>query len=192
MALAVLSVGVGLVRRNRWSVRQDIDIAAPLTTVRPLIETLRRWPEWLPSMRELDPHARRSYSGPQEGVGSSASWLGTTVGMGRMTVISSTPGALVLEEAIESDTVNAQATFTFSQSATGTHVTWVDEGTLPRPFGSYFTREVESELTSAMGNGLAKLKSLTEAEEARARAQAESDRAKAEQARAAADAGISP
>ena len=171
VGITTLVVVVGLVRANRWSVRQEIDIAAPASLIRPRVDSLQRWQEWLPSLKELDPKARHSWAGPQEGVGSSWSWLGTELGRGKLTVVQSNPNVLVLDGEIESETVNAQSTLTFAATATGTHITWLDEGSLPRPFGSYFKDSVEKQLNDYFGNGLAKLKSVSEAEQVRLVAQ---------------------
>jgi hypothetical protein len=86
------------------------------------------------------------------------------MGRGRLEIVEASPALGVkLDEAIESETVNAHASLLFSADATGTRVTWVDEGTLPPVLGGYFRGMIEAMLGTNFENGLKKLKTVVEA-----------------------------
>ncbi len=163
---AVLFVVVlGLVLPRRWEVTQSIVIDASPARIHPFIAGFRNWQEWAAWSKDLDPQVRNTYDGEEVGVGSKWSWLGSKMGHGRMEVISADPRTGVeIDEAIESETVNAHSSFTYSAvSGGGTRVTWVDTGKLPLPLGGYFRGSVEHQLSGYFQRGLEALKQKVEA-----------------------------
>ena len=91
-------------------------------------------------------------------------WLGPKMGRGRIEIVASDPRrGIDLDEAIESDVVNAHASLTFVAEGEGTRVTWRDEGTLPLIAGGFFRGTVEEMLNTHFAAGLLKLKTAVEA-----------------------------
>lgn len=70
-------------------------IRAPPSTIFPHINNLHSWDEWSP-WAKLDPNAKNTFEGPDEGVGAKLSWDGNKeVGTGSMTIIESVPDNLI-------------------------------------------------------------------------------------------------
>ena len=164
LAIALgLFLGVGLVLPRSWRVERSVLIAAPPERIAPLLVNLRRWQEWSPWTRALDPQVRHTYWGPESGAGAGWSWLGPAMGRGKLTITWADPHrGLRLDEAIESDQVNAHAELSFLPDGAGTRVRWVDEGELPL-LGGWFRGRVEATLGRHFEAGLGRLKALAEA-----------------------------
>lgn len=161
--LLALFLGVGLVLPRTWRVERSVVIAAPPERISPYLLDLHRWQEWSPWTRALDPLVRHAYSGPRSGVGAGWSWLGPTMGRGSLTITwADARTGLRLDQAIESDRVNAHAELRLVPTAEGTRVTWVDEGELPL-LGGWFRGRVEARLGRSFEAGLGRLKALAEA-----------------------------
>ena len=164
VAIALLVVVVGLLLPRRWHVEQSIVINAPSTRIHPYIANLHSWQEWASWSRELDPQVRNSYEGPAEGTGAKWTWLGPKMGRGRMEIAMADPRIGVeINEAIESEAINAHSSFAYRAEGAGTRITWVDEGTLPVVLGGYFRRSVERQLGAYFQQGLETLKRRVEA-----------------------------
>jgi hypothetical protein len=85
------------------------------------------------------------------------------MGRGQLVIVASDPQrGIELEQAIESDAVNARATLSLTTEGTATRLTWVDEGTLPPIMGGLYRGTVETRLGEQMEMSLAKLKALLE------------------------------
>lgn len=165
VAVLVLLLAAGLALPRRWRVERSVLIEAPSARIHPYLSELRRWQEWAAWNKELDPLVRNTFEGPEEGVGAKWSWLGPKMGRGRMVIVASDPAlGLTLDEAIESDELNARAVFTYTAVGAATRVTWVDEGTLPPVLGGYFKGLIEQTLGQHFDAGLGKLKELVEAQ----------------------------
>ena len=169
IALGVLAVFValavvGALRSRQWHVEQSITINAPPARIHPFIEDLRKWPEWSAWNKELDPKVVWTWEGPDRGVGARWAWNGPVMGKGRMEIVESDPAkGLRVDEAIESELVNAHGHFDYSVDGDATTVTWVDEGVLPAVIGSYFRGMIEKMLNDNLAQGLKKLKATVEA-----------------------------
>lgn len=164
LVFAVLgTVGVGLLLPRSWSVERSIVIDRPASQIYPLLFDLRRWQEWTVWTKAMDPLVRHSYEGPQDGVGAKMIWLGPKLGRGRIeiTAAEATTG-IELDEALESDLVNAHASLEFAAEGERTRVTWRDEGTLPLGAG-IFLGTMEETLGSHLDASLKKLKATVEA-----------------------------
>lgn len=162
IAVVVLGTVVAAAFPREWKVTRSIVIAAPPAKIHPLVVDLKRWQDWSPWTRALDPQLRNIYEGPSDGVGAKWAWLGPVMGRGTITIIEAdeTTG-IALEQRIESDDVNAHAKISYTVEGEGTRVTWTDEGTLP-PMSGFFRGTVESELGAHFDAALAKLKKLVE------------------------------
>lgn len=161
LAAAVLTALVLAALPRSWSVERSLTIAAPEAKIAPLIVDLRRWQEWSPWNKSSAPLARFTYEGPQQGVGARWLWLGPEIGRGSLEITAEIPGYISLAQAIDGDTVNASATFSFQKQGDSTLVTWRDSGELPL-FGGVFAGEVERTLGKKMETGLQRLKASVE------------------------------
>ncbi len=78
VVLAGLAVGALLSwagsRPREWTAESSIVIAAPAEEIAPLVEDLRRWPEWSPWSRDVAGDLRREYSGAERGAGATLTW----------------------------------------------------------------------------------------------------------------------
>lgn len=162
LGVAALVVALGLVLPRRWHASAAIVIPAPPERVAPLVATLKRWPDWAGWLRAVDPKAMHTYAGPDMGVGARWQWSGPTIGRGAMTITRSDVEAIELEQAIESNEVNAHSRFTFTRVDDGTRIEWTDDGTLPL-LGGYFLGSMEEQLNARLAKGLAGLKAAVEA-----------------------------
>ena len=74
-----------------YTVVRTTTIAAPAEDIRTLVHDFHLWPQWSP-WEDLDPDMRRTYSGPDAGVGAGYAWEGNRkAGKGSMTVTGDTP-----------------------------------------------------------------------------------------------------
>jgi hypothetical protein len=92
IGLAVLVAGFfgyAATQPDNYKVTRKIEIAAPPSTVFSEVNSLKRFGEWSP-WEKLDPAMKKSWSGPESGVGSAYAWEGNDkVGQGKMTIASS-------------------------------------------------------------------------------------------------------
>lgn len=159
-----LLVALGFVLPRRWHVERSVQVAAPPERIYPMVTNLRRWQEWSAWTRDVDPLARRSYQGPEEGVGAGAAWAGPTLGRGKLVIVSSVAEhGVKLDQAIEGEQLNSHASVRFERNGDGTKVTWTDEGSLPPVLGAYLRATVEERLGAGLEASLAKLKAKVEA-----------------------------
>ena len=163
-AAVLLALAVGLVLPRSWRVEREVQIFAEPSRVHALLFDLKRWQEWSVWNRAMDPLLHNTYEGPYEGVGAKWLWLGPKMGRGQMMIVASDPlRGIELEQAIESEVVNARASLSLTAEGSATRVVWIDEGTLPLITGGIFRGTVEHELGEHLQASLGKLKELAEA-----------------------------
>ena len=133
--IAVVVVVLGLAayiatRPSEFQVARSATFAAPAPAVFAQVNELKKWEAWSPWAKK-DPQAKSSYAGPAAGTGASMSWAGNNeVGEGRMTIVESTPNALVrfkLEFFKPFAATNA-AVFSFKEEGGRTALTWTMRG----------------------------------------------------------------
>lgn len=133
LVLAALVVGVLALAATKpatFRVERATHVAAPPEAVFSLIDDFRRWRAWSP-WENLDPELRRTYAGPDHGVGAAYAWEGNrNVGAGRMEIRESAPPSRI---AIQLDFLRPfeahnVATFTLTPEGGGTRVHWAMEG----------------------------------------------------------------
>jgi polyketide cyclase/dehydrase/lipid transport protein len=113
-----------------FSVSRSATFAAPAPAVFAQVNELRKWKAWSPWAKK-DPYAKESYDGPAAGTGSSMSWAGNNeVGEGRMTIVESSPNALVRFklEFFKPFAATNSAQFTFKEEGGRTRVDWTMRG----------------------------------------------------------------
>jgi Polyketide cyclase / dehydrase and lipid transport len=167
LVLVVLVAGLlafAATRPDSFSVERRILIKAPAEKIQPLVADFHRWADWSP-WEKLDPAMKRTFSGPQAGVGAIYGWQGNgEVGSGRMEVKSATPDRLSIQlDFIEPFEGHNTADFVFAPQEGGTEVRWLMYGP-----ATYITKlmgvfvSMDSMIGKDFEKGLAQLKAVAE------------------------------
>jgi len=115
---------------GEFSVSRSATFAAPAPAVFAQVNELKKWEAWSPWAKK-DPQAKQSYAGPAAGAGASMSWVGNKeVGEGRMTIVDSSPNALVRFklEFFKPFAATNSAEFSFKEEGGRTALTWSMRG----------------------------------------------------------------
>ena len=149
---------------SAFTISRSTTIAAPPDEVRAHVEDFREWRHWSP-WEDLDPNLRRTYTGPEKGVGATYAWEGSRkAGAGSMEITAATPESLMIElRFLKPWRATHQVVLTFAPEGTGTHATWTMTGThagLAKLFARFIN--VEKLIGPDFDKGLAKLKQLAE------------------------------
>lgn len=149
-----------------FSVARSTTIKAPPATPFAHVNNLHKWQAWSP-FEKLDPAMKRTFEGPQEGVGAIYRWAGNDqAGAGSMTILESRPGELIRIELdfIEPMAGKAEAQFVFRNEGAGTAVSWTMVGQ------NHFVGKamcmfmnMDQMVGGQFAEGLAALKSVSEA-----------------------------
>ena len=137
--IAVVVVIAGILvfastRPDSFSVQRTTTVHAPPDKVFALINDFHRWSAWSP-WEKLDPEMKRTFGGPDAGVGATYAWSGNSkVGEGRMEILKTAPASKV---EIQLDFIKPFeghniAEFTLTPQGENTQVLWVMHG--PAPF----------------------------------------------------------
>src|SRR5262249_25061936 len=95
LIVVVLFLGYVAVKPGDYEISREITINAPAEKIFPYLNSSKLAEKWGPWMDE-DPEAKMSYTGPDEGVGSRASWEGgKKLGTGNATIVESVPNQRV-------------------------------------------------------------------------------------------------
>ena len=103
---------------------------APPERIYPLIADFRAWAPWSP-WEKKDPAMKRTFSGPDSGVGAAYGWEGDkNVGTGKMTILEATaPGKVVIKlEFLKPFEATNTAEFTLQPQGDSTAITWAMYG----------------------------------------------------------------
>ena len=112
-----------------FEVTRTTFIAAEPARVHTLVNDFHEWSAWSP-WEDVDPDMRRTFSGPESGVGSRYAWSGNRkAGEGSMEIKGSTPERIDIELSFvkpfrATNHVDVTLTPTTSGTAAGTQVTW--------------------------------------------------------------------
>ena len=107
-------------------VERSAVVRADAASVHALIDDFHQWVKWSP-YEGVDPDLKRTYTGPDAGVGASYAWSGNRkAGAGTMTITESIPERrIVLDLAFTKPFENRNVTtFLLEPVADGTRVTW--------------------------------------------------------------------
>ena len=117
-----------------FRIERSATVRAPAAAVHAQVNDFQNWRAWSP-WEKIDPALKRSYEGPKAGTGASYAWQGNSdVGEGRMTIVESKPGELVMIklEFIKPFAATNNTEFRFKQAGAGadasTAVTWTMSG----------------------------------------------------------------
>lgn len=128
--LILLFVIVVATRPSEFRISRSTAIAAPPEIVFEQVNNLRNWDGWSP-WAKLDPNAKHSFDGPEEGEGAAFLWSGNDkIGEGDMKIVESEPPKLVrmklhFVRPME-DTCDTE--FTFQPQGKETKITWTMSG----------------------------------------------------------------
>ncbi|MFT3879554.1 MAG: SRPBCC family protein [Gemmatales bacterium] len=125
-ALVVLFIIIVAMQPAQFEVKRSTTIAAPASTVFPLVNNLRMWPLWSP-WEKLDPKMEKTFEGSGEGPGSSYAWNGNNqVGEGRNTILDTKQDRLVhiRLDFVRPFKASNDVKFTFEPSGNNTNVNW--------------------------------------------------------------------
>jgi len=153
-----------------FTIERSIAISQPAARIFPYLNDFRRWQNWSPWER-LDPKMERTYSGPEEGVGSGYHWSGNRkAGEGTMTITSAErPDRLGLDLSFARPWKAKNIvvfTLTESPDASSTVVDWRMSGTnsgINKIFSKLFN--LDKLVGKDFEKGLRQLKTLAEAGE---------------------------
>lgn len=107
-------------------VERSTVIDASPDVVQPLLDDFRKWQAWSP-WEDIDPDLKRTYSGPDSGVGASYAWEGNRkAGSGQMVITESVPGSKVVLDLNFLKPFKAEnvTTFILEPNGAGTTVRW--------------------------------------------------------------------
>jgi len=169
-AIAAL-LAVVATRPAGFQVERSASVPAPPAVVYAQVSDFGRWAAWSP-WEKLDPAMKKELAGAPGTVGHSYHWVGNDqVGEGRMTIVSARPGSGVdirLEFLEPWQATNATSISAAAEGA-GSRVTWTMTGTnnfMMKAMTLFM--DMDKMVGGDFERGLANLKSVAEAEAARA------------------------
>ena len=136
----VVVVGIAVVlilaarKPDTFQVTRTVTINAPPERVYPLIADFKAWGAWSP-WEKKDPAMKRTFDGPETGVGATYAWAGDkNVGEGSMRIVEAkAPGHLGLKlDFLKPFEAHNDVVFALAPQGPGTTVTWTMTG--PTPF----------------------------------------------------------
>jgi uncharacterized protein YndB with AHSA1/START domain len=164
VVLAALAVVIAM-RPDDFRVERSMTIAAPPSAIFPYLNSQRKTGEWAP-WSKLDPNMKQTFTGPEEGVGSTVSWDGNNeVGAGTSTITESRPDELVRVKLdfLRPFKSTSTADFTLKPEGAGTTVTWAMYGKanfISKAMGLFM--DCEKMCGDMFTKGLTDLKTLVE------------------------------
>lgn len=165
IAAIVFVLLLAAAKPNRFRVERSIEIAAPPEKIFPYFEDLRQQRLWSP-WDQKDPAMKRTYAGPEKGVGSSYEWDGNReIGAGRQEIVSVTPHSKI-EASIDfyrPMRISNRIEYLLRPSGSGTRVSWAIYG--PMPFMSRVMSvfmSMDKMIGGEFEKGLVQLKALAE------------------------------
>lgn len=122
-------VMVGFLLPTKWKVERSIVVNAPVSVIYPLVANFKAgWPQWSAFDFE-DPSIQYSYSGPDEGIGATRSWVSKKMGDGSQSITGADPAVgVTFQLQMTQNSFSLNGKITFEPTATGTKVTWTDFG----------------------------------------------------------------
>ena len=165
VALLLLVIGYAATLPEDYVIAREQTIKASPEVLFPWINNSKKSDEWMPWM-ESDPQIKMTYSGPEEGVGSKASWTSPgDMGDGEALIIESIPNQTVKTQLTYTKPMEMTqlATISLKQVPEGTTVRWEVSGKNPL-IGRIFCliMNMDKMIGDEFEKGLANLKSKVE------------------------------
>ena len=163
-AVALVLIAAAL-RPSAFRIARSATVKAPPEKVYALINDLPAFNSWNPFLR-MEPDAKITYSGPQQGRGAAYTWEGKKMGAGRMEIVETTPPSKVAMrlEFLRPFAATNAAEFTIDGRGGDTIVTWAMSGRntfVPKLMGLFFS--MDKMIGKSFEDGLAGLKAKAEA-----------------------------
>ena len=117
-------------RPSHFEVARELEVQAPAEKIFPFINNSKLANDWMP-WKDSDPEVRMSYSGPDEGVGSTSSWESSGhMGTGKAEVVVSEKNKSVKTQLTYTKpmAMTQLAEVSLTPTATGTRVRWQVSG----------------------------------------------------------------
>lgn len=113
-----------------FSLTRSTHVDADPTRVHGLVDDFHHWVAWSP-WEGLDPDLRRTYTGPDTGVGAHYAWAGNSkAGEGTMEIVESTPERIVVDLTfVKPFAARNVSRFDLTPQDGGTEVVWTMTGT---------------------------------------------------------------
>ncbi len=156
---------IGFLLPQKFEVSREIEVETSANKIFPLINEIRKWPDWTVWNVMHDPTLRLTFEGPEEGVGAKELWYSEKMGDGSIELTYSSLNSAVNYTMITQEgRFEIYGSLTLSPTTTGTSVVWKSRGNLPfNPVSRYFGLFMRYLLGPDMDYGLAKLKQKAEA-----------------------------
>jgi uncharacterized protein YndB with AHSA1/START domain len=166
--VVVLGIFLGYVaiQPSEMHVSRELLIKASPEAIFPYINNAKKADEWMP-WKDSDPNVVMSYSGPEEGVGSTSSWESTgRMGVGKAVIVESMPNQLVKTQLsyTRPAEMSQLAEISLTPASEGTMIKWSVSGKnnfVGRIFCAFMN--MDKVVGGQFEQGLNKLKSLVEA-----------------------------
>jgi hypothetical protein len=137
-------------------------IAAPPAAVQSLVADLHEWTKWSP-WEGLDADLKRTYGGPEKGVGARYGWAGKKSGEGSMLITGATVDRVDLDlDFLKPFKANNKVVFRFEAEGNGTRVTWTMSGVRSVMLAVMGKLFFDGMIGKDFDKGLAKLKATAE------------------------------
>ncbi|XXX78258.1 SRPBCC family protein [Sorangium sp. So ce134] len=165
LAVILLFVIVVMTRPSTFRVERSATLAAPVDAVYAQVADFHAWQGWSP-WEKLDPSMKKTFGGPESGVGASYAWSGNDdVGEGNMTITDAKqPSNVTIRlEFIKPFAATNTTTFTLAPAPGGTRVTWAMEGEnsfLGKAFGIFM--DMDEMIGADFEKGLGAMKQIVE------------------------------
>jgi len=160
-AIFLIWLAASALSKSHCHLERSIEINTPAQVVFDNVNSPKKWEQWS-YWNELEPDAKKTYEGPEAGVGSKYSWEGKKVGKGSLIIVESIPNQSIKTELDFGGEGQAKSGFKFEPAGNGTKVTWdfdSDVGFTQRVFMALM---MDKYLGEAYEKGLAKLKTVSE------------------------------
>lgn len=147
-----------------YEVVRSSNIKAPQERIHALINDFHEWMPWSP-WEDIDPSMRRTFSGPDAGVGAHYAWQGNKkAGAGSMEIAESEPNRIAINLSfIKPFKSNNKIIFELEPAAGGTEVRWRMLGTQTGPMALYVKLfSMDKFVGKDFEKGLGKMKALAE------------------------------
>ena len=167
--LGILIVIIGL-QPAAFTVERHALINAPPTVVYAQVHDFHRWADWSPWEKMEAGNLKKTYSGPNSGVGAHYEWVGDKTGEGNMTINEAKPNerVAIALNFVEPFKAENTATFVMTPSGAGTDVSWAmtgHKGFMEKAMG--LVMDMDKMIGPDFEKGLAEIKRLSEAEVAK-------------------------
>ncbi len=172
--LAGLGVVLGIfmviaaLKPSEYLIKRDVMINAKPEAIFPYLASSKNADQWMP-WKEQDPQVKMTYSGPEEGMGSTSSWDSPgQMGTGKAEVVAVIPNQSVKTKITYSKPMEMtqDSEFTLTPQGESTQMTWTVSGSQPffaRLMCTLMFMNMDKYVGGMFEQGLNKLKLIIEA-----------------------------